>query len=136
MSKRFDIDEANHMIPRLERALERMQELVREARRRHREKDLIKAVGYDKNGRLIMAVDYEEAETALQQAVAELDGLIEGIQAEGCQIKDIERGLIDFPAVIDGEEVLLCWEMGEKRIAYYHDYRSGYAGRRPLDPDE
>jgi hypothetical protein len=49
------------------------------------------------------------------------------------QIKDIDRGLIDFPAIIAGKEVFLCWEQGEQDIDYWHDLDSGFAGREPID---
>jgi hypothetical protein len=48
------------------------------------------------------------------------------------QIKDVDRGLIDFPAFIGGKEVFLCWEKGEDDIEFWHDLNSGYAGREPL----
>ena len=48
-------------------------------------------------------------------------------------IKDIDRGLIDFPAIIDDREVFLCWELGEDEVAYWHDLEAGYGGREPLD---
>src|SRR5688572_25251655 len=48
------------------------------------------------------------------------------------QVKDLNRGLIDFPAYIGGKEVFLCWEKGEEDIEFWHDLTSGYAGREPL----
>jgi hypothetical protein len=48
------------------------------------------------------------------------------------QIKDLERGLLDFPAIVGGREVFLCWEQGESDIEYWHDIDAGYAGREPL----
>jgi hypothetical protein len=48
------------------------------------------------------------------------------------QIKDIDRGLLDFPAIMDGKEVFLCWEKGEEDIEYWHDLDAGYAGREHL----
>jgi hypothetical protein len=47
-------------------------------------------------------------------------------------LKDIDRGLVDFPALLDGQEVLLCWRQGEERIAHYHGSEDGFAGRRKL----
>jgi hypothetical protein len=49
------------------------------------------------------------------------------------QVKDLDRGLIDFPAYVGGKEVFLCWEKGEDDIEYWHDLSSGYAGREPLE---
>lgn len=135
MFRRFTPDEATAMIPRLERDFQRMHELIAIARKRHREKEMIKAVGYREDGSLIMLVDYQEAQEVLDRAVREIDRLIEGIHREGAQIKDLERGLVDFPAVIHGRTVLLCWELGEAQVEYYHDAASGYAGRRPIPPD-
>jgi len=59
---------------------------------------------------------------------------LEKILSTGCVIKDLDVGLLDFPAVINNEEVYLCWKLGEDRIRYYHRQDEGYAGRKPLDP--
>src|SRR4029453_13527193 len=67
-----------------------------------------------------------EAE-AVAQAVEELQGL-------GGLVKDLDRGLVDFPALREGEEVLLCWQVGEGEVAYWHGLEEGFAGRKPLDP--
>lgn len=54
------------------------------------------------------------------------------IQELGVLVKDLDRGLIDFPALRGDEEVLLCWEVGEDEVAYWHGLEEGFAGRRPL----
>ncbi len=48
------------------------------------------------------------------------------------QIKDVDRGLIDFPALRNGNEIFLCWEKDEEDIQHWHDLESGYSGREPL----
>jgi hypothetical protein len=48
------------------------------------------------------------------------------------QVKDLDRGLIDFPSILEGREVFLCWEDGEEDIGFWHELDSGYAGREPL----
>jgi len=58
---------------------------------------------------------------------------VERVQSYGCQLKDMEMGLIDFPAIRDGREVYLCWKLGEEQIGYWHDVEAGYAGRQPLE---
>lgn len=57
---------------------------------------------------------------------------LEWFDQRSITIKDIEQGLIDFPAVIDGQEVLLCWKDGEPEVAFWHTLTSGIAGRKPL----
>jgi hypothetical protein len=53
-------------------------------------------------------------------------------QKREIQIKDLDRGLIDFPAFVAGKEVFLCWELDEEDIEFWHDLDTGYAGREPL----
>ena len=62
----------------------------------------------------------------LQECVDELDRL-------GVQVKDVESGLLDFPGQRHGEEVLLCWQVGEAGVAWWHRPQEGYAGRKPID---
>ena len=59
---------------------------------------------------------------------------LEKIHSTGCVVKDLEIGLLDFPARINGEAVYLCWRLGEDRIRFYHAQDEGFAGRKPLDP--
>ena len=66
-------------------------------------------------------------------AFLEVRRLLGAIEESGIVLRDIDRGLVDFPAVIDGREVYLCWELGEDEVAYWHDLESGYRGREPLD---
>jgi hypothetical protein len=57
----------------------------------------------------------------------------------GCLIKDLEEGLVDFPSIVKGEEVYLCWKLGEERIEYWHRVHEGFAGRKLIDntlPDD
>jgi len=60
---------------------------------------------------------------------------VEQLEALGVLVKDLDRGLVDFPALRGGEEVLLCWEVGEDEIAYWHGVDEGFAGRKPLPLD-
>lgn len=59
---------------------------------------------------------------------------LEKILSTGCLIKDLDIGLLDFPAIVNQQEVYLCWKLGEDRIRYYHRQDEGYSGRKPLDP--
>jgi hypothetical protein len=58
---------------------------------------------------------------------------IEKIHEMGVLVKDLERGLCDFPYLLDGREVYLCWKLGEPEIRWWHETHTGYSGRRPLD---
>jgi hypothetical protein len=79
----------------------------------------------------------------LASATAEVDALarrlarlVDEIGSHGAQVKDLDSGLIDFPALRRGETVLLCWQLGEDEIAWWHGLDDGFAGRRPLPLDD
>ena len=63
---------------------------------------------------------------------AEIKETLGEFQKRAIQIKDFDRGLIDFPAILGGKEVFLCWEQDEEDIEFWHDLHSGYAGRERL----
>jgi len=75
-----------------------------------------------------------ELDEQLQREAEAVAGAVEELQALGVVVKDLDRGLVDFPALRDGEEVLLCWQVGEGEVAYWHGLEEGFAGRKPLDP--
>jgi hypothetical protein len=61
-----------------------------------------------------------------------LDALVHQVQDTGALFKDINLGLLDFPALKDGREVYLCWKYGEQDISFWHEIEAGYAGRQPI----
>jgi hypothetical protein len=65
-------------------------------------------------------------------AFLELRDALNELQAVEVVLRDLERGLVDFPAIRDGEEIYLCWEEGEDEVGWWHDPESGHAGRQPL----
>ena len=84
-----------------------------------------------------MLVPYEQ--TAKQRLERDhladaVHAALERIQETGCVVKDLDVGLLDFPAVINNEEVYLCWRLGEDRIRFWHRQDEGFAGRKPIDP--
>lgn len=67
-----------------------------------------------------------KAEQRAKDALAEIDSI-------GVQVKDIDIGLLDFPCEVDGQIILLCWNLGEKSITHWHSTQEGFAGRKPID---
>jgi hypothetical protein len=74
-----------------------------------------------------------DAEAVQREQVALARCLAE-IEAAGVQVKDLDTGLLDFPSERDGEEILLCWRLGEPEVAWWHTVDGGFAGRQPLQP--
>lgn len=76
-----------------------------------------------------------EVREAAEEVAREADGIAECVRqlnAAGVQVKDLDEGLVDFPALRGDAEVLLCWKVGEPEVAFWHDAEEGFAGRKPL----
>lgn len=130
----FRVAEVNAMLPTLAQLMERMRTLMDEARASHRELRLIHAVGHREDGTLIMETDYALARERLETVLSEVDEIKQSIESTGCIVRSVDLGLVNFPAVINGQEVFLCWRLGEEEVMYYHGLEDGYAGRRRLHP--
>jgi len=99
-------------------------------------------VAAGKRARLVQRIagnggDFDPQEPrALEERFAEegeaVERCVEQLEQLGVLVKDLDRGLVDFPALRDGEEVLLCWEVGEDEVAFWHGIDEGFAGRKPL----
>jgi hypothetical protein len=101
-------------------ALERQEELERKIRG---------------NGGGIPPAQLAEATAEVDALARRLAKLVDEIAGHGAEVKDLDTGLIDFPALRNGETVLLCWQLGEDEIGFWHGTDAGYAGRRPLPLD-
>jgi hypothetical protein len=98
---------------------------------RRRWQQIVIAIGSNGGG-----LDKSEAESlreTLERAQSEASDILEEINSHGVQVKDPDRGLLDFPTVIDGHPALLCWQVGEERIEFWHTEEDGFAGRRPIE---
>lgn len=87
------------------------------------------------NGGGIPPAELADTAAEVERLARELARLVDEITAAGVEVKDLDEGLIDFPALRRGETVLLCWKLGENEIAYWHPVEDGFSGRRPLPLD-
>jgi hypothetical protein len=83
--------------------------------------------GHGTDGELAASLRHE-----VERAQAEVMAALEGLDAIGVLVKDVDAGLVDFPSVRDGNEVFLCWQLGEDELAWWHTIEDGFRGRRPL----
>jgi hypothetical protein len=88
------------------------------------------------NGGGIPPATLAEAAAEVDREALALSRLVDDLVELGVQVKDVDEGLIDFPALRRGETVLLCWKLGEEDIQYWHSLEDGFAGRRPLPLDD
>ena len=74
------------------------------------------------------------ARLAAGQLAGEIEACLEELEQVGCVFKGFDAGLVDFPSMLDGREVYLCWQYDEPRVEHWHEIDGGFAGRQPLDP--
>jgi hypothetical protein len=121
--RHYTVDQANAALEFVGKRLERL----RSARLQLEDEEAREALGEaaPSNGGGAPGRVVSEAFLELQRSLGEL-------QEMEIVLRDLERGLVDFPALRDGDEIYLCWEEGEDQIGYWHDQDSGFGGRRPL----
>lgn len=106
----------------------RMRELDREQR------DLVTAIGG--NGGAYSGNDLNAAQDELRSLAEASTACVDRLLDLGVLVKDPDLGLVDFPALREGEMVLLCWRVGEDAVTQWHGMTDGFAGRRPIDWSE
>jgi hypothetical protein len=121
--KHYTREEAQTLLPQLRKWLERLNELRHELERSDKRLTSLMHPGNDLGGDLV---------NRWIRTLAEMQELLGEFQRRDIQIKDIERGLVDFPAIIGGKEVFLCWEQDEDAVEFWHDLDTGYGGRERL----
>ncbi len=129
--KIFTLEEAEKLIPQLERIVENV--IHNQNNAMDIGKELVEVQNQLRSGKAsIGAIELANKQTELEFLVKVINEGLEAIEDLGCQPKDLDIGLIDFPSFLDGQEVLLCWKYGEKSIDFYHGLYEGFAGRKPL----
>ena len=126
----FSVDEANALIPDLVRQFEELHTLQHRAE--EMEVKLEKLVEPDRSNGRNHGDEIARIENEIEGVVLRTNQIIDEISDLGCEIKDVERGLVDFPSEREGRLVYLCWKVGEDQIRFWHELTSGYAGRQPL----
>jgi hypothetical protein len=129
--RHFTPEEANAALVEVRPLVEQMVERRREhAEALERQEELEGRIRG--NGGGIPPATLAEAAAEIERLERELAGIVDEIGEHGAEVKDLDEGLIDFPALRGGETVLLCWKLGEDEIEYWHRVEDGFAGRRPL----
>jgi hypothetical protein len=126
--KRFRLEEANAIVPRFQLLMERLQ---RAALALH-EQMLALAESLSIPIADLTTEELLRRRPAARALVTELEEIVHTIEESGAVLKDVQLGLVDFPAERDGETIYLCWQFGELEIGYWHRPDEGFAGRQPL----
>jgi hypothetical protein len=127
----FTPDEANAALGDVRPLVERMV-AVKRALDEAQERTDKAARSISGNGGGIPPAELAALHEQLEQRTAKLAAIVDELHDLGVQVKDLDSGLVDFPSFRDGEEVLLCWRLGEDEVAFWHRLGDGFAGRQPL----
>jgi hypothetical protein len=131
--KTFTLDEAQAMLPVVESLLNRTMEARQAARELQEELSELGRRIFLSGGMFIDIASVQKRRLALEALVQRAKDSLEEIDAIGVQVKDLDSGLLDFPCLLEGETVLLCWKKGEERIGFWHRMEDGFRGRQPID---
>jgi hypothetical protein len=128
----FTVAEANSMLPLVRAITHDLVELSREVVERHERVEHLKA------GRDILAGDpYHDELAQIEDELAKdrirLNEFVEELRQLGVDPKSGVEGIVDFPCILDGELVYLCWQLDEAEVTYWHTVDAGFAGRQPLE---
>ena len=121
--KHYTRDEARALLPQVRQWLKRIAESHAELEKFEGRMSGLMAPGCDLGGELV---------NKWVRTLADLEDVLVEFQRREIQVKDIDRGLVDFPAIVGGKEVFLCWEQDEEDIEFWHELDAGYAGRERL----
>jgi hypothetical protein len=122
-ARHFSVAEANAVLPWVRERLERL----RDAQARLGDEEAREALAEAGPGN-----GGGDPGRVVSEAFVELRNELIAFQEVGVILRDLERGLVDFPSLMDGREVYLCWVDGEDELGYWHEIEAGYAGRQPL----
>jgi hypothetical protein len=130
--KQFTVEEAEALIPQLELIMLSIMENKRNAADLAEELAKLQREARKTEGKGVDPSHLMNKQTEIDFLVQIISEGLEALENLGGMPKDLDMGLVDFPAIIDGESVLLCWRYGEKSIDYYHNLSDGFSGRRPV----
>lgn len=135
MPRRFSLREAESLLPRVSTL---MHEAVSLKAQCHQAEGKIEALSQKVMLHGGVIVDRERARAVRRkrdETLEQLKTVVEQIHETGCLVKDLDKGLVDFPTLFRGEEVYLCWKMDEPGIGFWHGVDEGFAGRKQIDAE-
>ncbi|RAP78365.1 DUF2203 domain-containing protein [Paenibacillus montanisoli] len=126
----FTLSEANAILPQLQEDLLKLQLLTQQFEEKFEELQMLKGKHQMSGGADVGHDPYFELESQLEFMRIEIDMQIGNFDRKGVLLKMINPGLIDFPSIFNGEEILICWKQGEERATHYHGWNDGFMGRK------
>lgn len=127
----FTVEEAESAIPWMQRAVESMRDASADAQEAQSQLSALMD-SIQSNGRESHGEEWEAQQAAIEESAKTVRAVLDEFSDRGIILRDVQRGLVDFPAMREDREVYLCWLYGETRIEYWHEVDTGFDGRQPL----
>ena len=129
----FTLDEAQSMLPVLEGLVRTAIDGKKLVETVEAEFQALTHRVFLSGGLLVNVAHYARRRAEQEKALQRVKDAVHEIDAIGVQVKDLDTGLLDFPCLVKGETILLCWRLGEKKITHWHSTSEGFSGRKPID---
>lgn len=129
----FTLDEARALLPVLETLLRRAMDGKDSVEEIDSEFQRLSTRIHQTGGLALNVRNWAARRAQRDKAVQQIKDSVAEINAAGVQLKDLQIGLLDFPCLLEGRVVLLCWKLGEADISHWHGVEEGFAGRKPID---
>jgi hypothetical protein len=130
----FTPEEANATLPLVRAIVSDLVDLSRELSERRQRLALLLG-GKAKHPRDPYHEELVQIQAEMEKDSLRLREYVGELRALGVEPKSGTEGLVDFPAILDGRKVYLCWKLGESRVLFWHDLEAGYMGRQPVRPE-
>lgn len=135
MSRYFTLNEAQSLVPEIDVLMNSILESKKTFDAANGELQQLNSRINMMGGSMIHPGDTLRIRSRKETAGLALRESAEKLESYGCQVKDFELGLVDFPTLYHGQEVHLCWKKGESEIRFWHGITEGYQGRKPIDDE-
>lgn len=129
--KLFTLSEANALLPALVPVVRELIEAQRGLRAAEALLDGFRTRATLEGG-VVPDAGLHQAKVDAERLAEEIRSGVAEVEARGCLVKDLDRGLVDFLSIRAGEQVYLCWRLGESSIGFWHGLEEGFAGRKPI----
>jgi hypothetical protein len=135
MPRFFTLQQAEQMLPQVESMIRRAISIKSDYQEAEAEQHGVARRITMLGGVLVDHTRLRDQKNQRDSLARALQEAIEKIHEYGCLVKDLDIGLVDFPTQFHGEEVYLCWKLGESGIQFWHAVKDGFRGRKPIDQD-
>jgi hypothetical protein len=135
MSHRFTLHEAESLLPDVSKLMHEAVELKAKCQEAEESIEALSQKVMMYGGMIVDRDRARAVRTRRDETLERLKSVVESLHQTGCLVKDLDKGLVDFPTLFRGEEVYLCWKLDEPGIGFWHGVEEGFAGRKQIDQD-